>query len=101
MRCPKCHSLTRVDLQSLLDHEGVRYRRACVACSWDAWQGELAGGDGVKRLLDLERLMEDAFEEPQPVPLRASLPEGGRQEHRPSSRPQSLPARGPAATIAS
>jgi len=38
MSCPKCHGSTRVDLQSLIDCEGVKYRRACVACSWDVWE---------------------------------------------------------------
>jgi hypothetical protein len=38
MRCPRCHALTRVDLQSLMDCEGVKYRRGCMSCSWDAWE---------------------------------------------------------------
>jgi hypothetical protein len=79
MRCPKCHNLTRVDLQSLMDNEGLRFRRTCVACSWDAWEGELAGRERVSRLLALERLLEDPVYEPQPAPALSSVAEGGRQ----------------------
>jgi hypothetical protein len=112
MRCPKCHSLTRVDLQSLLDNEGLRYRRACVACSWDAWEGELVGRDHANRLLALERLLDDPGYEPQPAPALSSAPDGGRQREterplrggRPQNRRPSRPeptARPPLATIAS
>jgi hypothetical protein len=38
VNCPKCRALTRIDLQSLIDCEGMRYRRACVSCSWDVWE---------------------------------------------------------------
>jgi hypothetical protein len=79
MNCPKCQTLTRVDLQSLLDCEGLKYRRACVSCSWDVWEvepGKPADLSGASLALALEAAVAD------PDPAAASTHQswnGGRQ----------------------
>jgi hypothetical protein len=78
MRCPKCYALTRVDVQSLIDCEGVKYRRACVACSWDVWEvqpGKLADVSWASIAVALEAALAD------PDPSEPS-------EHQPGNGPR-------------
>jgi hypothetical protein len=65
VNCLKCHALTRVDLQSLLDCEGVKYRRACVACSWDIWEVQPGRPVDVSRA-SLALALEAAVADPDP-----------------------------------
>jgi hypothetical protein len=72
MRCPKCDALTRVDLQSLIDCGAVKYRRACMSCSWDVWEvqpGKPADVSWASLALALEAAIAD------PDPVEASVGE--------------------------
>jgi hypothetical protein len=108
MTCPKCHAFTRVDLQSLLDCEGVKYRRACVSCSWDAWEVQ-PGKPADVSWASLALALEVAVADPDPGDPEAPDHEPG-DEHRPypvhqplgdgRARRRGLIARGRAGTTA-
>jgi hypothetical protein len=66
MRCPKCQAFTRIDLQSLIDCEGMKYRRACASCSWDAWEVQPGKPADVSRA-SLALALEAAFADPDPA----------------------------------
>jgi hypothetical protein len=81
VNCPKCRALTRIDLQSLIDCEGMRYRRACMSCSWDVWEVK-PGTPADLSWASAALALEEAVGAPETVEEGDDQPESGHGQRR-------------------